>query len=46
MGDRGAWERYVETGTAGITDEEREALVDAFHAATEAAADSYRKGES
>jgi hypothetical protein len=39
------WDRYVEFGADGLTDDEREALEDAFQTATEAAADQYRKAE-
>jgi hypothetical protein len=40
-----AWDRYVETGTDGLTFEELEALQDAFQTAVEHAAHQYKKGE-
>ncbi|MGO4583593.1 hypothetical protein AB4Z38_06860 [Arthrobacter sp. 2RAF6] len=42
----GAWDRYVEFGADGLTDDEREQLDNEFQTATEEAADQYRKGES
>lgn len=40
-----AWDRYVEFGTDGLTDDEREQLEDEAQAAIELAADQYRKRE-
>jgi len=41
-----AWDRYVEFGTDGLTDAEREKLENETQTAAEEAADQYRKGES
>lgn len=41
----GAWDRYVEFGADGLTDEEREQLDEEFQTAAQNAADNYRKAE-
>jgi hypothetical protein len=40
-----AWDRYVEHGTDGLTDWERERLDEEFQTAAENAAHQYKKGE-
>jgi hypothetical protein len=39
------WDRYVEFGTDGLTDDEREQLEHLAQDAIELAADQFRKGE-